>query len=459
MEVFSSAGEKNVAGVLTGVYAKDILIFPELNLFMKVLVATWGNPNAEWKEVTYHLKDKQFRNKTTYLPLFKVENPDKGIIIVQNSLFPVFGISDENSLKKEIVEKLRKFGADGETLEKTEVIVTISAGKYNGIKFDAGFYDILLNLFIQLYFCLKDADEVVLDLTHGINYLPNITILAISHLKKIMGFRLRLYNATPVTRDVEESWILELGEVNLESKLKINIEDLERIQNEIKRVFREKLDFNVRHAFKLLVAYLYGLIFPLVKNSSEFDFKEKFLFELIPRQKKENNTYYTKRYERSEDLFKYIFTLLFAENIAKEFRGKKITLDIIKEIKEKIPNPVAKKLIENEYKMLETFYTTCQDIFLEKEKISYREALKILSGESEKGEDEERVGHGEFETAQGKKPKNLRNNEINEIRNYFAHVSLLWHKTFLYRDRIEFESENSKKDMNKPIEKIKEIEL
>ena len=402
---------------------------------MKVLVATWGNPK-NWGNGKYNINGKELISKTTYIPLFEVEKPDKGIIIVQNSLFPEFNVWDESSLKEKIKEKLREFGANEEILNKTEVIVTISSGIYKNHKFMANFYDILLNLFIQLYFQLKDAKEVVLDLTHGINYLPTITLLTLSYLKKILGFKLKIYNATPVLKENPESYFLNLGYIDLEGKIKLNVKELEETHKEIKRVFKEKINFNAIHAFKLLVAYLYGLIFPLVKNSN-FDFDENILLELMPKQEKENEEYKVKGKINSEKLFKYIFAILFAKNIAEKFRYNKIDLEVIKKIKDEIPNPVAKKLIENEIKILEKVYEYKNIIFSISEEIRYKEC-KDLADLIEKVKNK------------GKRKTSVQYSDI--LRNYFAHVSFLYDLIYLSKEGIKSEEINYVKE-------IKEIEL
>jgi len=400
----------------------------------KILIATWGDPSG-WKNVEYYLNNKKFKSRTTYIPIFEEEKPDRGIIIVQNSLLPKFNVENEGELKDKIREMLKKFGASNSIIERTQVIVTISSGVYNNVKFNADLNDILLNLFIQLYFELKDAEEVVLDLTHGINYLPNVTLISLAYLRKVLNFKLRIYNSTPVTKNTTKSWILELGETNIEGNVRLNEKELEEIQRNLKNVLRKELKFNIIHAFKLLVSYLYGLLFPLVYNSN-FDFDENFLYKLMPKQKRESGEYRVITKIASEKLFTYIFTIVLAKRIAKEFRYEKITLNTIKEIENKISNPVAKRLIENEYKIIKMFYDTHEQIFSEKDEVSYKEAQNIL-----------RSGIGD----------KFKKRDINELRDFFAHASFLWHEVKLKKNR-ELEFKNKGK-MEKFVKNIKEIEL
>ena len=432
---------------------------------MRILVATWGNPER-WQEVNYYFltdsEDNYSKSKTTYVPIFEIEKPDRGIIIVQNSLFVEYNVFDENLLKEKIFQKLKEFGANENIINNTEVIVTISSGKYkkgnNFFSFRASFYDILLNIFIQLYPKVKDAKEVILDLTHGINYLPTATFLALSYLKKIYNFRIRIYNSTPIDmkENILDSFILKLGESQIEGKLEISLEELNNIFKNLK-MNHDKSGISaevIKKAYMILVSYKYGLIFPLVYYTRNFQINSNYILDLfIPRQVMKDNSYVVNKSNEisvsSEEIFKFIFSILFAENIAKKFKkistnitSDRIILDLnsIKNIYNDIADEVAKKLIENELSALEFIYQKKDEIFENRDEILYKDA--------------DRKAREKFENEYNRRSSN-------ESRNFFAHVSLLQNYIYLKRNEIleyKFNSEIKGK-IKKFIREIKKVEL
>jgi len=440
---------------------------------MKVLVATWGDP-TKWSEVTYYIKGKAIKSKTTYIPIFDIEKPDKGIILVQNSLVTSLDLGNTNidevsKLKSFVRKKLEEFTNNAQfiqkdtkvkILENTDVLVIISSGYFNyrgnKIKFNAEFYDILLNIFLELYFYMKDnkPNEVILDLTHGINYFTTATLMALSYLKKIFNFKLKVYNATPVFQGVTEAFILDLGEAFLEGKITIRKNKLLEVHKKIKNVYREKVNFSIEPAFDLIVSYVYGLIFPLI-DKSDLEIDINIIRGFMLYQKRENLEYKLESYLKisditSKDLFEYVFTLLLAKEISNKFSGFKVSkntlhLEHIIDIKNNLSNEVAKILVEKEYEDLKKIYENSDIIFKDRNFIRYKEAIFIIKGYENR---ETRIDNIETDR------KTLYSGK-EEVRNFFAHASILWDKTILYKDKkIEFEG-----DYKSFLEEIKEIEI
>jgi len=426
---------------------------------MRILITTWGDPK-KWNAINYHIFDKVFKSNTTYIPLFEIEKPDKGIIIVQNSLLASF--FNFETLKKEkdldyilelkikIKEKLKEFlnNADDiegqikkEILEKTDVIVVISSGYFkindHYIRFFSDFYDILLNLFIEIYFHIRDSEpnEIILDLTHGLNYFALSTLIALLYLKKIFNFKLKIYNSTPVASEIKDAHILNLGEVILEGKIILSRIRISQIHKKLRKIFKDKMNFEIEKVFDLIVSYLYGLIFPLVDRSN-FKFNLEIIRELVPQQRISDNEYKVnymlndKIDINSRELFEYVFTLLLAHEISKKFnkfnRGKrKINLNDLEEIIKLLPNEVAKVIANKEYMELKRVYDFSEKVFEGKECILYKQARTKL----ESMDNIENV----------KKSKKRTHDGEGETRNFFAHASFLYNRTKLYKDgTLEF---------------------
>jgi len=441
---------------------------------MKILIATWGDPTT-WSEVTYYIDGKAFKSKTTYIPIFVIEKPDKGIVLIQNSLITKLNLEDTNldeisKLKEFIKEKLEEFVNSTQSIQEdikdkiikdTETLVIISSGYFNynninRIKFEADFYDILLNVFLELYFYIKDnrPDEIILDLTHGINYFTTITLTALSYLKKIFNFKLKIYNATPVTKGINEAFILNLGEVSLEGKMLIKIDNLLETYRKLKSIYREKIDFKIKPAFDLIVSYVYGLVFPLI-DKSNLDIDINIIKSFIPRQKRENTEYKLESNlknsgVRSKDLFEFIFTLLLAREISSKFSmlakdKRTIDIDSIRYIIDNLSNKVAKIIVEKEYENLKKIYENSDIIFKDRDSIRYKEALYLIRS----------YEIGETNIRSTETNRRVQHSESEKIRNFFAHASLLWDKVILYKDKKIKYIENYE-DI---LEKIKEVEI
>jgi len=220
----------------------------------KILVAPWGNP-FEWKEAVYHFNGKEFRAKTTLLPMMEVLKPDKVILIIPETLSCVSERSLEN-LKKyaqeesvlldhhvealkgdprrygeilaNLQELIRSFCRSEVGVEdnRLDVMIAPNIGRYRcpslearwEIPKDSDIVSIYSSYVLQsvvntVNFMIRGDVRMVtmiLDTTHGINFMPLAAYDAVLPAARAISAAHRIevvfrqYNSTPFPIGVKD---------------------------------------------------------------------------------------------------------------------------------------------------------------------------------------------------------------------------------------------------------------
>jgi len=186
-----------------------------------ILIATWGKPSA-WSLVSYRLGDKVERSHSTLPALLSHSDPrpERAVLIVLDTVverrFSSYG-ELEDSVRSSYLEFVREEVNVG--LSCLDVVVAPGVGRF---KLDGGGYarfnGSLSDFYAYVLFRLSgallnlldgDGEAVVhLDLSHGINFMPSLTLAALRELLGAMALaedvRLKVYNSEPYTKGVEE---------------------------------------------------------------------------------------------------------------------------------------------------------------------------------------------------------------------------------------------------------------
>ncbi|AWR96161.1 CRISPR-associated DxTHG motif protein [Acidianus sulfidivorans JP7] len=208
-----------------------------------IYITTWGDPSG-WGEATYKKENgsevKSFSTISTY------DNASKIVIITLDSVLTPQKQQNQNPKKDNVANSCaRKIASDYPTwvnnvkdyvkciAEKGKegipisVIVIPAIGKisdfyYGKITLNIGslpsylYTQIVEALLVHsLYNELKDSnEEIVLDTTYGINYLPTITFHVLYNLTSLLGLKLKVINYIPTIFQKEYSFaeILRKGE-------------------------------------------------------------------------------------------------------------------------------------------------------------------------------------------------------------------------------------------------------
>lgn len=209
---------------------------------VNVLVATYGNPwkfyseqgyDYAWDERLYKLGTACDYSRTTLPLLYNVYNPDKVIIIVQDSVvYEVKNINNsyENLIKsvenlfKKFLNEICNGKCKGLDEEKLKIVVAPGIGYYSnridekdknkviniGICGGLDFYGYVIStLAVELIEIIKekrpDKLQVILDTTHGINYMPVLTYRALREILSVISLTpflkqisLIVHNTAPV---------------------------------------------------------------------------------------------------------------------------------------------------------------------------------------------------------------------------------------------------------------------
>ncbi|BDB98570.1 TM1812 family CRISPR-associated protein [Saccharolobus caldissimus] len=208
-----------------------------------VYIATWGDPLG-WSIAEYNSDWGKIKCWTT-LPL----SEGRSIIIVfYSAIFAkpregnvLYSFCDEakKALSKanervnrgdDIRDIVRDYFYDllkclnkcNKPVSDVEVIPIPNLGKVSGVSFEITTEAMRGLLYAELYKRLKGENEIVLDITHGINYLTAITLNVIQQLSALLGAKLRVINAVPITQTEFE--IETVAKFNKDS---FNLQDLE----------------------------------------------------------------------------------------------------------------------------------------------------------------------------------------------------------------------------------------
>ena|GEM_PF-4019189 len=181
-----------------------------------LLVATWGSPwrnpcredpnseeNFSWHRVVYVYSDEEkgavrrTESRTSLKLLYDVYRPDEVHIIVCDTVACARDGDRYSVLVKRIEERYRQFiekELGGDLAKKCWVHVVPCFGAFSNGVFLSSPLDTYATVLYELYRAVKRAAEnagsvkLVVDLTHGINYMPAILYRAAERIARIASF-------------------------------------------------------------------------------------------------------------------------------------------------------------------------------------------------------------------------------------------------------------------------------
>jgi len=194
---------------------------------MKVVVAPWGNPR-NWKEVHYEYNGQIEKTKSSLALIKQVENPDKVIIVIADTLADdsVYFLknphyNDIKNCAENLIFNFCQKGLNNFTPEK--IIVSYGFGEFTYTKFIGNAVDFYYHTLKELALIIADSlpeknekIEVIFDATHGINYTTILTYRALRDIVEILAYvydvNLKVLNSDPL-----------IGRETTVDKLNINI--------------------------------------------------------------------------------------------------------------------------------------------------------------------------------------------------------------------------------------------
>ncbi|MEM4677386.1 MAG: CRISPR-associated CARF protein Csx1 [Candidatus Korarchaeota archaeon] len=192
-----------------------------------VLISTLGDPSA-WDPVEYIYDKFSFRSIST-LPLSNYITPkqDTIILVVLDTI-----IDEKTSSYDDLVEKVRSKYTDliskkvGLSCDRVKIIVAPGIGRFRPkdkdllFNFIGSLSDFYAYITFEISKLLAESEMEVtihLDLTHGINFMPALTLLAIKKISSTLALtrnsvRLKVYNAEPYRKGITERLNIHLVE-------------------------------------------------------------------------------------------------------------------------------------------------------------------------------------------------------------------------------------------------------
>jgi CRISPR-associated protein Csx1 len=199
---------------------------------IKVVIAPWGNPFG-WNRAKYSYEGKQTEANTTLDVWLEHLKPDKVCLIVPDTVidkkyinkdyFERFANEGYCFYKSMVKNSVYSFLTDKNKVrnyspEIVKFYINYNTGTYEHLKFEREAADYYLNLYWIFYkFFIKDLQildkiknhqqltlEVYLDTTHGVNFMPALTLEALQKFLKALSaapikIHLKVFNAEPVT--------------------------------------------------------------------------------------------------------------------------------------------------------------------------------------------------------------------------------------------------------------------
>ena len=199
---------------------------------IKVVIAPWGNPFG-WNKAKYSYEGQITEANTTLDVWLKYLKPHKVCLIVPDTVI------DRKYVKRDYFQRFAKEGycfykalveisiysfltdkrkVRNYSPEIVKFYVNYNTGTYENLKFERNASDYYLNLYWIFYkFFIKDLKildlvknkkpitlEVYLDTTHGVNFMPALTLEALQKFLKALSaapikIHLKVYNAEPVS--------------------------------------------------------------------------------------------------------------------------------------------------------------------------------------------------------------------------------------------------------------------
>ncbi len=194
-----------------------------------IFVALWGNP-LKWEYATYDLKDFSDRAVTSSGVIHDHICPEaESFIFLPDSLFPELYVNNDvidahkdiiiDNIKKEIMAKNDVKSV--EFISNSHIILFPSIGSFfaDGVSFTL---EVNVN-FLYTYFYRKSLDymetqekldEIIIDMTHGINFLQFIFLESLKYAGMVYSLRHRrdivieYYNSSPYSGGAPISIIL-----------------------------------------------------------------------------------------------------------------------------------------------------------------------------------------------------------------------------------------------------------
>ena len=222
-----------------------------------VYISTWGNPSS-WDEAIY-VKEKEDKTESSdikvksFTSLATYDKYDKLILIVQDSILAPQGWNGTEYRNKDVDACIKQLNNNGQLIEKilnlqkyedylkvvneyvsclirrtikneedskkVKVIIVPGIGKFSGclmgtkVTCDCGLegnkkkYISLLYieslLAYDIYNEINDlnkGDTVILDITHGINYLPSLTLEVVKELASLLNLEMKVIEYIPTDR-------------------------------------------------------------------------------------------------------------------------------------------------------------------------------------------------------------------------------------------------------------------
>jgi len=179
----------------------------------RICIATWGNPQ-EWRFAEYYSEDqprRRVRAFSTLNILHEIEQPTKTIIIALDTLADPDKLeecgSDYSCIEANVREKIGKYlcGIEAEIVVLPGVFSKRESGRQIIFRSDPQ-KEFLPLLIYELYDRLLNVDgelEVVLDISHGINFMPTLAYRAVTEVAAALAVarteqvKLRVYQADP----------------------------------------------------------------------------------------------------------------------------------------------------------------------------------------------------------------------------------------------------------------------
>lgn len=188
-----------------------------------ILISTLGKPSA-WDPVEYIHEGSSFSGRSTMPILLKNVNPrpEIAIAIVLDTVVDK-AISSYDELIREVVSNYDGFFKEiGLSENLVKLIVTPGVGRFQSnvfFNFVGKLSDYYAYIMHELSKILVKADSSItihLDLTHGINFMPSLALLAVKEIASLLALtrsvRFKVYNAEPYVKNVTTKLNIHLVE-------------------------------------------------------------------------------------------------------------------------------------------------------------------------------------------------------------------------------------------------------
>ena len=184
---------------------------------MKILIASWGNPN-KWNSVTYHFDGEKDVSKTSLKILVKKLKPDLSVVFVGDTLAGSNEFQSYHQLIEGVRGDIRNFiEVEGISDNRLKVVVAPAVGSFE----NGNFLGNVKDYYYYALFCISELIfrqiceskvpeeiEFILDLTHGINYMPVFLYRALRESLGLVAYftkaRLKVFVSDPVSMDLNQ---------------------------------------------------------------------------------------------------------------------------------------------------------------------------------------------------------------------------------------------------------------